>query len=136
MGASLKLFELIIYAFEALSLSESPKDIKRMAELLKQGATLTELACPACASPLFRFKSGEFWCAKCEKQVVVVREGESAEKVRSQTQLAALENTVLTKIQVVEKKMSEEEDAEELQKLSAALTLLLENLEKLRKMKA
>jgi UPF0148 protein len=107
-----------------------------MAEMLKQGATLTELACPACASPLFRFKSGELWCARCEKRVVVVREGEDAEKVTSQAHLAALEKTILAKIKAVEKRIGEEENVEELQKLNAVLASLLENLERLKKMKA
>lgn len=106
-----------------------------MADMLKQGATLTELACPACASPLFRFKSGELWCGKCEKRVIVVKEGENMEKIASQTQLIALQNTLLSKIKAVEAKIKEEENVDELQKLNAALISLLENLEKLKKMK-
>jgi uncharacterized Zn finger protein (UPF0148 family) len=107
-----------------------------MSEVLKQGATLTELACPACASPLFRFKSGELRCVKCDKRVVVLKEGENTGKMADQARLAALENTILEKIQAVETKIRVEEDAEELQKLSTVLASFLENLEKLRKMKA
>ncbi len=117
-------------------MSKKPKDLQHMADLLKQGATLTELACPACASPLFRFKSGELWCAKCEKRVVVVKEGENAQKATGQTQLTALESTILAKIQTVEKRLRVEENPEELQKLNDVLASLLENLEKLKKMKA
>ena len=51
-----------------------------MADLLRQGATLTDLSCPVCASPLFRLKDGTLWCAKCEKKVIVVKEGEEPEK--------------------------------------------------------
>ncbi len=116
-------------------MSKKPKDIQYMADLLKQGATLTELACPACASPLFRRRGGELWCAKCEKRVVVVREGEDPGKVTSQAHLMTLENTVLTKIQTIGKRIREEENVEELQKLNAVLASLLENLEKLKKMK-
>lgn len=116
-------------------MSKTVKDIKRMSELLKQGATLTELACPACASPLFRLKSGELWCVKCEKRVVVVKEGEDVDKITSQARLTALENTILGKIQAVEQRIREEEDADELQKLNTVLTSLLENLDKLKKMK-
>jgi UPF0148 protein len=121
--------------FKVLSLSKKSKDIQHMAEILKQGATLTELACPACASPLFRFKSGELWCAKCEKRVVVVKEGETTEEVTSQTHLAALEATVLAKIQAIEKRIREEENMDELQKLNAVLKSLLDNLKTLRRMK-
>lgn len=120
---------------EALILSKESKDIQHMVDMLKQGATLTELACPACASPLFRFKSRELWCAKCEKRVIVLKEGETAEKATSQARLVALESTILAKMQAVEKKIREEENVEELQKLNAVLSSLLENLEKLKKMK-
>jgi len=116
-------------------LSDESKDIQHMVDVLKQGATLTELACPACASPLFRFKSGELWCAKCEKRVVVVKEGENVENVMSQARLGALESTILAKIQVVETKILGEENVEELQKLNAVLASFLENLERLKKMK-
>ncbi len=117
-------------------MSKKAKDIQHMVNMLKQGATLTELSCPACASPLFRFKSGELWCAKCKKRVIVVKEGEDAEQATSQAHMAALENTLLKKIQAVEKKIREEENVDKLQKLNAVLTSLLESLEKLRKIKA
>lgn len=109
--------------------------IKRMADLLRRGATLTELACPACASPLFRLKSGDLWCAKCEKRVIVVKEGEELAKVTGSMVLNTLEATLLEKIQEIQNKMQHEESVEELQKLGTALSGLLENLEKIRKAK-
>jgi UPF0148 protein len=121
--------------FEVLNLSES-KEIKHMADMLKQGATLTELSCPACSSPLFRLKSGELWCAKCEKRVIVVKEGEDAEKATAKARLITLESTILAKIQAVETRIKDEENLEELQKLNSVLASLLETLEKLKKMKA
>ena len=121
--------------FEVLSLSKEPKDIQQMVNLLKQGATLTKLACPACSSPLFRVQSGDLWCAKCEKRVIVVKEGESPEEVTGQSHLDTLEKTMIAKIQAIEKRISSEENIEELQKLNAVLGTLLENLERLRKMK-
>jgi UPF0148 protein len=106
-----------------------------MADLLRQGATLTELACPACASPLFRLKSGDLWCGKCEKKVIVVREGEDPAKVTSSMALENMEITLLTKIQAIQNKMEHEENPEELQKLNTALSGLLENVERIRKTK-
>jgi UPF0148 protein len=106
-----------------------------MADLLRQGATLTDLACPACASPLFKLKDGVLWCAKCEKKVVVVGEGEEATKVTGSLVLENLETALLTKVQDLQNKMRQTENIEELQKLSSALSELLENLEKVRKIK-
>jgi UPF0148 protein len=105
-----------------------------MADLLRQGSTLTDLACPVCASPLFRLKNGDLWCGKCEKKVIVVKEGEEP-KVASSAMMDKLEMTLLAKVQVIQEKMDREENPEELQKLNTALSGLLENLERIRKTK-
>jgi len=116
-------------------LSEKGKNIKAMADLLRQGATLTELPCPACSSPLFKMKSGDLWCAKCQKRVIVMKEGETSLEVSSPVMLTSLESTILLKIQEVERKIREETDLEQLNKFGAILSTLLENLEKVRKIK-
>ena len=110
------------------------KPIKRMAELLRQGATLTDLSCPACASPLLRLKDGTLWCAKDEKKVIVVKEGEEPEKAGNAA-YDRLEATLMAKVEDLQNKIQQTEDVEELQKLSAALSELLSNLEKIQKMK-
>ena len=115
--------------------SEEPP-IKRMANLLRQGSTLTELACPACASPLFRLKNGELWCEKCQKKVIVVKEGEEETRATgSSVAFESLEVTLLGKVQTVQNKIEHEEKPEELQKLNTVLSGLLDNLEKIRKTK-
>jgi UPF0148 protein len=109
--------------------------IKRMADLLKQGATLTDLACPACSSPLFKLKSSDLWCAKCEKKVIIVKEGEEPTKATSRMILDSLEATLLAKVQDLQNKIQQEKNPEEMHKLNTALCELLENLEKTRKTK-
>ncbi len=109
--------------------------IKRMADMLRQGATLTELACPACASPLFRLRSGDLWCAKCEKKVIILKEGEDPSKITGSIVLDKLEATLLAKVQEIQNRMQHEENMEELQKLGTVLSGMLENLEKIRKTK-
>ena len=96
---------------------------------------MTDLACPACASPLFRLKSGDLWCAKCQEKVIVVKEGEEPTKITGSMVLDSLEVTLLAKVQEIQNKMQHEEDAEELQKLGKVLSDLLDNLEKIRKVK-
>jgi UPF0148 protein len=109
--------------------------IKRMADLLVQGATLTDLSCPVCASPLFRLRDGTLWCAQDEKKVVVVKEGEEAPKPTSENTYDKLESTLHSKIQDLEIKIAITDDADELQKLSNALSNLLGSLEKIQKIK-
>jgi len=117
-------------------LSEESKRFQIMTDLLRQGATLTELPCPACSSPLFKLRSGDLWCAQCQKRVIVVKEGESLNKATSSMLLASLESTLLTKIQDVERRIREEADVEKLQGLGRILSTLLENLERIRKLKS
>jgi UPF0148 protein len=110
------------------------KPIKRMADLLRQGATLTDLSCPVCASPLFRLKDETLWCAKDEKKVIVVKEGEEPEKTAT-TAYDKLEATLMAKVNDIQNKIQQTDNVDELQKLSAALSELLSNLEKIQKMK-
>jgi len=111
------------------------KALQAMANLLKQGATLTELSCPACASPIFKLKTNELWCAKCQKRVIIVKEGESTAEATRPILLSTLESTVLTKIQDLEKKLKQETEPAQIEKLTTTLSSLLQNLEKIRKMK-
>ncbi len=109
--------------------------IRRMADLLRQGSTLTELACPVCCSPLFRLKNGDLWCGKCEKKVVLVKQGEELTRVTGSMALESMEATLLVKVQEIQNKMQHAENEEELQRLGTTLTGLLENIDRIRKMK-
>jgi len=115
--------------------------IKRMADLLRQGAALTDLACPACSAPLLRLKDGTLWCGHDQKKVIIVKEEEEDEQTTNQrtpqvdTAYTKLETILLTKIQGLEEKIEQTENIEELQKLSAALSELLSSLEKIKNIK-
>jgi len=116
-------------------MSTKSKDLQSMVDLLRQGATLTEYSCPACTSPLFKLKSGELWCAKCQKRVIIVKEGETPEEATKPVVMNQLESTVLAKIQEIEAKIKTENDPALLERLSTTLATLLENLEKIKRMK-
>lgn len=116
-------------------MSKDSENIKVMADLLRQGATLTEYACPACATPIFKLKSGDLWCANCKKRVIVLKEGDPEPETDTTPAFSSLESTVMGKIQEIEKQLAEETDSEKLKTLSATLSTLLENLEKIRQMK-
>jgi UPF0148 protein len=109
--------------------------IKRMADLLRQGATLTDLSCPACSSPLFRLKDGSLWCGKDEKKVIILKEGEEPPKTTGSKGMETLEATLLAKVQDLQGKIERTEKVDELQKLSTALSELLDTLDKVRRMK-
>jgi UPF0148 protein len=128
-------------------MQQDKESIKRMAELLRQGATLTDLSCPNCNSPLFRLRDSTLWCAKDEKKVVIVKEGEEAPRTQmAQPQTQApkasnaaydkLEATLMKKIEDIQTRIEKTEDIDELQKLTVALSELLNSVDKIKKMKA
>jgi len=106
-----------------------------MADLLRQGATLTDLTCPVCGSPLFRLKDRTLWCAKDEKKVIIVKEGEEPPKIESSSNLDKLEATLMAKVQEIQTKIQHTESVDELQKLTSALSELLDSLEKTKRIK-
>ncbi len=112
--------------------------VKRGANLLLQGAALTDLSCPVCSSPLFRLKDGTLWCAKDEKKVIIVKEGEEIPKQgpAPTTAYDKLEATLMAKITDIQGKIEKTEDIDELQKLTLTLGELLNSVEKIKKMKA
>ena len=110
-------------------------DIKRMADLLRQGATLTDLACPLCASPLLRLKDGTLWCGKDQKKVLLLKEGEEPPKPTNNAAMDKLEATLMAKMQDLQGKIQHTDNVDELQKLTAALSDLLDSLEKIKRMK-
>ena len=107
--------------------------VRLMADLLRSGATLTNLSCPVCASPIFRLESGELWCAQCQKKVVVVREEEEARKIEALSTLSQVETTILMKIWEINEKLKNEGDLKEIQHLGSVLSILLDDLEKLKR---
>jgi UPF0148 protein len=110
--------------------------VKRGANLLLQGAALTDLSCPNCSSPLFRLKDGTLWCAKDEKKVIVVKEGQEPPKqAEASDTYDKLEATLIAKIADIQGKIEKTQDVDELQKLTLALTELLNSVEKIKKIK-
>ena len=102
-----------------------------MADLLKQGAALTEHACPACSSPLFKLRTGDLWCANCQKRVILLKEGEPEPKQDSQI-FSSLEITIMKKIMEIQEQIEKESDFTKLKNLGETLSTLLENLKKIK----
>jgi UPF0148 protein len=107
-----------------------------MADLLRQGAALTDLACPNCSSPLFRLKDGTLWCGKDEKKVILVKEGEEPpQQPVVNAAMDTLEATLTKKVADLQDKIQHTDNVEELTKLTTALSQVLDSLEKIKRMK-
>jgi len=112
---------------------EQAEVLKRMADALKQGAVMLNLQCPVCSSPLFRLRSGDIWCVKCQKRVVIVKEGQDVMTAASDLLLNALEETLLRKLNDLNERMREEEDLDRLVELCSLMARILDNLERVRR---
>lgn len=113
-------------------MSEESNELRSMTDLLRSGATLTSLSCPACSSPLFRLKNGDLWCGQCEKRVIVVKEEGEADEAQHLAALSMVEETIMVKMMEINERMRGANDPEELRQLSLLLSGLLENLKGIR----
>ncbi|CCC82099.1 Sjogren's syndrome/scleroderma autoantigen 1 family protein [Thermoproteus tenax] len=106
--------------------------VKRIAELVRAGAALTSYTCPVCGTVLVRLKTGEYYCANCERTVVVVRSEEEAQRVAEAYTLREVRQIVFNKILALGKAISDL-DGEELYEKLRAMSMLLDIYEKLDK---
>jgi len=72
--------------------------VKKIAQLVRAGATLTAYTCPACGTVLVRLKTGELYCANCERTVVLVKTEEEAQQALEIVQLREVRRIVFDKI--------------------------------------
>jgi len=47
------------------------ENIKKMADLLRSGTTMLNMACPICNNPIFRNKDGTIFCPTCNRNVLI-----------------------------------------------------------------
>lgn len=107
------------------------EDVKRMADLLKTGATMLSDVCPECGSPLFKVK-GEIFCAKCNKPVVYAKAAGPTNVYSPTVLLDSVEQTVIAKISEANELLKLEKDPERLSVYSNLVFGWLSMLEKLR----
>lgn len=105
-----------------------------MSELLKSGATMLSKSCPECGSPLFKVGK-DIICAKCNRQVVIVKATEKEDKITEEAVLSNLEQTVLSKIKEVNNAINSENDKEKLVLNSQTLSIWLDILDKIKKLR-
>lgn len=55
----------------------SEKSVKKMANLLRNGATMLDLYCPQCSGILFRLQNDDVFCPNCNQKVILLKNGEN-----------------------------------------------------------
>ncbi len=109
--------------------------VRKMAQLMRAGARLTSYSCPACGTPLLQLKTGEYYCARCDKQVVIVRSEEEEAQITMKFGLAEVREAVFKKILMLGRELEKvnPHNVDSLQEITRNLLLLLETFDKLNK---
>ncbi|RLI64604.1 MAG: hypothetical protein DRO88_06865 [Promethearchaeia archaeon] len=55
----------------------SEKSVKKMANLLRKGATMLDKYCPQCNGILFRLQNNDLFCPNCNQKVIIVKDEDS-----------------------------------------------------------
>ncbi len=107
--------------------------MKKMGELLRQGARMLSDACPECGTPLFQLSGGEVICPMCNRPVRYVKDDAD---VQSMTHRGRLAESLRKKIDEVQRRLDEEDDPSAMVELTDTLMKLMDALDKANKMKA
>ena len=122
------------------------EDITKMADLLRMGYTMLNIACPVCNNPIFRSKEGEKFCPSCNRKVVVMTNNAVQNYEKSEDIPEYIENTndisekeiinsiklvIVKKIQLIIEKLEIETEVELIRKYSDVLSDLHDFLKKL-----
>jgi UPF0148 protein len=109
-------------------------EVKRMADLLRSGATMLQETCPVCATPLFRLGKDTF-CPKCNRPVAIVKSAEEEVRLASQQVLDSLDQAILEKIAELNAAIKNEHGLTPLRELGEAVKTYLSALEQIRKLR-
>jgi uncharacterized Zn finger protein (UPF0148 family) len=113
------------------------EDISKMADLLRMGYTMLNIACPVCNNPIFRNKEGEKLCPSCNRKVVVMTDNaiqnykksedtsqnvENAEEISEKKITNSIKLVTGKKIQLIIEKLENETEIELIKKYSDVLS--------------
>jgi len=116
-----------------------------MADLLRSGYSMLNLACPVCNNPLFKDKDKEIFCPICKKKIVIVKDtlnqklnnkkkaGEPIveSKVIAEDRFNNLHEILKEKLEHISRKMRDETQIEIIKNYLEILNLILEILKKI-----
>lgn len=108
--------------------------VKKIAQLVRAGAALTSYTCPACGTVLVRLKTGELYCANCERAVVLVKTEEEAQQALEVLQLREVRRIIFDKILQLGRQIENLEASEMVDHLRS-MALLLDIYERLSKIR-
>jgi len=115
-------------------MSKKP-DIKRMADLLKSGATMLSQVCPQCKVPLFKLRTGEIVCPSCGTRYYIVSNSREEAEALIHTTIERLERTIMSKLDTLNEILREGMPREREIEVVDSLIKWLEALERIERIK-
>ncbi|PVU71151.1 hypothetical protein DDW09_00135 [Sulfolobus sp. SCGC AB-777_L09] len=82
------------------------ESVKKAAELLRQGATMLDIACPICYMPLFKLKNGDVVCPTHGK-IYIVKNEEEEKQITTSLVLDNLEKVLVKGLENISNKLKE-----------------------------
>lgn len=117
-------------------------DAKIMADLLRSGYTMLNLACPECNNPLFRNKNNETFCSICNKKILFkkningqsssARISESLNDNKNSFDISSLQQIIEEKITYISNILKDETQINLIERYVKILSQLFKLLKKLR----
>jgi len=119
-----------------------------MADLLRSGNTMLNMACPVCNNPIFRNKGGNIFCPTCNRNIKIVNdisykekplekkeinqeEQEKSAHIRKKELFFSIQEVLFEKIEIITKKLRDETQLQTIEKYTRILFNCLEILNKI-----
>ncbi len=113
-----------------MQMSTNQPNMKKLGELLLQGAKMLDKSCPDCNVPLFQMKDGTIKCASCNRKVIFAKSDEEVQVLESrlhqQEAMLDLLATLHGKAAFLSQEIAIQTDVKELEKLLGVLGSLLD----------
>ncbi len=88
-------------------MSSREQNVKKAADLLRQGATMLSDACPQCGMPLFRLKNGDVLCPTHGK-IYLVKNDEEEETIKKNVTMDKVEDVLVNNLYYLSSKIKED----------------------------
>ncbi len=117
--------------------NDEDKLVKKMAKLLQEGATMLNYTCPKCNTLIYRLPNKKIICPSCNSEIIIQKENSSEQNstnISTDSKIynfEELSRTILSKIDVLNKKLQDEVDYSQLDKILTILEKLLSVHEKI-----
>ena len=110
--------------------------IKKMAKLLREGATMLDKSCPRCGTLIYRLPNKKMMCPSCNSEIVIQNETKLQKTQPSHASSRAqyfspLLSTLQMKLEFLNQKLQNETDINQIEKIITILEKVLHIYEKI-----